>query len=421
MIKLLIIADDFTGGLDTGVQFASRGIRTRVVTDPQVDFRTAADSAQVLVVVAETRHMPPDQAYAAVFQAVQKGVEAGIPSIYKKTDSGLRGNIGAELSAVMDAAGEKRMYFMPAMPALARLTVNGVHYIDSVPVAESVFGRDPFEPVRESNVLRLIGLQTRTPAYSATADTLPAARDGIWVVDARTDADLAAAGRSLARCGALRITAGCAGFASVLPDLLNLEADRPPVCPPLDDGLLVLCGSVNPITQRQLRFAGEHGFTRLHITPEQKLRPGYFSSPEGRAVLAGWQRQSEAQPWLILDANDEDDANTATAAYAAERRMDTETLRSAISSALGDILPAMLQGPKRTLLITGGDTLLQCMNRMHVFQMEPLLEIFPGVVLAQFESGGQTRFAMTKSGGFGQESLLVDIKSRIEAQSQPAQ
>ncbi|MBO5536418.1 MAG: hypothetical protein J6B53_13620, partial [Clostridia bacterium] len=38
MIRLIIIADDFTGGLDTGVQFSQKGIRTRVVTDWKTDY-----------------------------------------------------------------------------------------------------------------------------------------------------------------------------------------------------------------------------------------------------------------------------------------------------------------------------------------------------------------------------------------------
>ena len=32
--KLLVIADDFTGGLDTGVQFARQGIATRIMVHP---------------------------------------------------------------------------------------------------------------------------------------------------------------------------------------------------------------------------------------------------------------------------------------------------------------------------------------------------------------------------------------------------
>ena len=416
MIQLLIIADDFTGGLDTGVQFAQRGIRTRVVTDPHTDLQAAADGAEVLVVVAETRHMPPEQAYDMVYHVVEKGVAMKITSIYKKTDSGLRGNIGAELSAVMNAAGEKRLAFMPAMPSLHRITVGGVHYIDGAPVAESVFGKDPFEPVRESDVAKLIGLQTDVAAISMTWEHIPVDRGGIWIVDAATEEDLQKTGEQLVKAGALRLMAGCAGFASVLPDVLNLSHTGKAECPPMADGLLVLCGSVNPITQRQLHHAEQNGFTRLHILPKQKLTPGYFQSPAGQATLEGWMEQMKAHPWLILDANDENDRNTATAAYASEHHLNTEALRSGISSALGDILPAMLKGPARSLLITGGDTLLQCMNRMQVSQMEPLTEVFPGVVLARFEKNGQTRLVMTKSGGFGQESLLTDIKARIEAQ-----
>ena len=37
MILLFIIADDFTGALDTGVQFAARGIPTQVTVDPEVE------------------------------------------------------------------------------------------------------------------------------------------------------------------------------------------------------------------------------------------------------------------------------------------------------------------------------------------------------------------------------------------------
>ena len=64
MLLLLILADDFTGALDTGVQFAARGIPTRVIVGDKVDF--ASPDAQVLVVDTETRHLPPEQAYAVI-------------------------------------------------------------------------------------------------------------------------------------------------------------------------------------------------------------------------------------------------------------------------------------------------------------------------------------------------------------------
>ena len=76
MILLLIIADDFTGALDTGVQFAARGARTEVVVDPQIDF--SACGADVLVVDTETRHLPAADAYKAVFDLVERARRARV-------------------------------------------------------------------------------------------------------------------------------------------------------------------------------------------------------------------------------------------------------------------------------------------------------------------------------------------------------
>ena len=414
MIRLFIVADDFTGGLDTGVQFAERGIPTRVVTNPDADFEQAARDCQVLVVVAETRHLPAEKAYAMVHGAVEKAVRLNIPFIYKKTDSALRGNIGAELSAALDACGADTLSFLPAMPGIRRVTVGGVHYIDGVPVAESVFGKDPFEPVKKSNIKELLALQTSLPAWNAGPGNLPEEK-GILIVDAETDGDLLRAGRTLKEKGLLRVMAGCAGFAAALPELLGLDAEKKERVPLADGGLFVLCGSVNPITQRQLSCAEQNGFTRIHIQPEQKLNEGYFDTDAGMKALAAWREANEQNPWMILDANDSTDDNAESAAYAKQKGMSMEDVRRCISGALGRILPAILKSRvNKTMLITGGDTLLQCMNRMGVWEMEPLYQVFPGVVLSRFEAGGEARYAITKSGGFGEETLLLDLRKMMK-------
>ena len=82
MLLLLILADDFTGALDTGVQFAACGIPTRVVVGEQVDF--AANDAAVLVVDTETRHLSAAEAYAVIAKLTREAMSAGVFSIYKK-------------------------------------------------------------------------------------------------------------------------------------------------------------------------------------------------------------------------------------------------------------------------------------------------------------------------------------------------
>lgn len=253
MLLLLILADDFTGALDTGVQFAACGIPTRVVVGEQVDF--AANDAAVLVVDTETRHLSAAEAYAVIAKLTREAMSAGVFSIYKKTDSALRGNIGAELSALLKTSGERRLPFLPAFPQIDRVTRDGVHYISGVPVTESPFGIDPFEPVRHARVTELIGEQTDVPAYSfptlKEGEAVPE-QEGILVFDAGSLDDLASTGRALFRNGRPHLMAGCAGFAALLPDLMKMTERRAVTMPKLDHRLLVVCGSVNSITLRQL-------------------------------------------------------------------------------------------------------------------------------------------------------------------------
>ena len=144
MEKLWIIADDFTGALDTGVQFAARGASVRVLPwgDPPED---GAD-AQVLVIDSESRHLSPEAARRAVFRLASLAKERGVSFLYKKTDSALRGNIGSELAAAMEAMGGERLAFVPAYPRLGRTTRGGIHYVDGCPRRRACSGMTPSSP-----------------------------------------------------------------------------------------------------------------------------------------------------------------------------------------------------------------------------------------------------------------------------------
>ena len=86
-MKLLVIADDFTGAVDTGAQFKAKDVLIRVGEEeallPGTDRQT-----QVLILDAETRHMGAEEAYRTIYRIVSRAVELGIPCIYKK--NGLR-------------------------------------------------------------------------------------------------------------------------------------------------------------------------------------------------------------------------------------------------------------------------------------------------------------------------------------------
>lgn len=183
--------------------------------------------------------------------------------------------------------------------------------------------------------------------------------------------------------------------------------------PQLDPRLLVLCGSVNPITLRQMDTAEKAGFTRLRLTPRQKLEPGYWASADGKAALAEIEQMLAANPRCIIETNDAG-GNQLTADYAAARGIDLDGMRVGISGSVGQMFGALFGSEHLgTLLLTGGDTLLQCMNSVGARELEPVCELESGIVLARFTYQGRTRYVITKSGGFGQEDLLVELADRI--------
>ena len=415
---LLIIADDFTGALDTGVQFAARGIKTRVVVG--ADAALTHRNADVLVVDTETRHLPAAKAYEAVERLVRRAGHAGFTYLYKKTDSALRGNVGAELAALLNASGSRQLAFLPAFPQMNRVTKNGVQYIDGVPVTESPFGVDPFEPVRHAAVTELLAEQTDLPAAAfpalAADGNVPTA-NGILIFDAATVEDLRSTGRALLNNGGLHVLAGCAGFGAVLPELLGLggaDVTRPA----LDPRLLVICGSVNAITLAQLDKAEQAGFTRLRLTPHQKLTPDYWYSDEGQAALKKIEETLAAHPYNIIETNDAG-GNEPTTAAADALGLTREAMRVRIAGGIGQLVGAIFASPSvGTLLLTGGDTLLQCMNSVGVHELEPICEMERGVVLARFGCNGTTRYVITKSGGFGQANLLTKLAKQIAADTE---
>ena len=398
MARLMIIADDLTGALDSAVQFTEKGAAVRVLTADCGEF----PEADVLVVNAETRHVPPPDAYAQVFAFVKKAVAHGVPWIYKKTDSGLRGKIGSERAAVMDASGCDVMPFIPAFPKLGRVTRNGIHYMNGVPVAESSFGADPFEPVRESDIRQLLGLQTDHKTY---LNVYEPTEPGIHIYDAERDEDLRRIAETLSADG-LHISGGCAGFGAALAELLGFCGQRKTHWE-TPENLFVVCGSVHPVMISQLVFAAEHGAKRISIPPEQLLT-GISDQLRDEVLTLAKQ-----EGCCILDAAPEHADRVKQ--YARSTGMEEDMLRETIACTLGTAVKDLLaHGLHSTMLCSGGDTLLGMMRALGVTELEPVQELLPGIVLTRFGYGGKHCHVISKSGGFGGIQTIVQIANILK-------
>lgn len=409
MIKLLVLADDFTGSLDTGVQFRAKGTRIRFGSPDHRYFTNLEEDIQVLIVDTESRHLPPEEAAKVIRQVVSDAVAAGVRYIYKKTDSGLRGNIGAELSAALTASGQPILHFIPAYPQIGRTTKNGVHYIKGIPVGESVFAKDPFNPVLYSQVSEVIQSQSST-SVRITGEPLP--EKGIMVHDAENEADLTAIAAKLKENNQLTLLAGCAGFAAVLPELLELELSEDTL-PSFTPRLLTLCGSINPITIEQLEAAESAGMPKINLTVEQKLQENWLETQSGQSTISQWTQIIADHISTVIDCDGLSDPEKLEE-LRQELGLSFEEMRCRIAETMGKITKALLdKGTDATLLITGGDTLLAAMNRLGQEELIPIREITPGVVLSQIRYREHTYNLLSKSGGFGSKDLLAQLQEII--------
>ena len=98
-----------------------------------------------MALTTETRHLDAIAAEAqtqAAIRYVWTDKDDENRRLYKKTDSLLRGNIAAEIKAMLDVVGKRTIVFSPAYPDGRRTTINGVHRIDGQPVTETFAGID---------------------------------------------------------------------------------------------------------------------------------------------------------------------------------------------------------------------------------------------------------------------------------------
>ena len=212
-----VIADDLTGAAELGAIGWRHGLHAEIVRGGK-----PGSAAELVCVDTDSRSCEPKEAAKRAAAAAKMLRAAGAKWIYKKVDSVLRGQVTAEVEAVMRQLKLSRALLLPANPSLGRTIINGEYFLRGRLLHKTEFAHDPHFPRRSSQVLRLVKVPEKFSMRGANGDrALP---DGVIVVgDAETTADVQ---RWTESCDAQMLPAGGAEFFNAL-----LEKSRAGVSP----------------------------------------------------------------------------------------------------------------------------------------------------------------------------------------------
>jgi len=345
-VPLLVTADDRTGALEVGGGIADLGFTVRLAQTP-------ARQDDCLLLDVASRHVDGAEAGRRVAAAHRHAARHRC----HKMDSGLRGNWAHEVAALLGAG--HRVGVIASYPDAGRRCRDGTVYVHGVPVAEGPLGRDPRNPLPSS----------RPADYLRAAGCGDALRDGsVVVLDADDNAELRTA---VQRCHTeSRTPVGASGALAAYAALIR---NRPTAAPPmLPRPALVVCGSLHPLSRRQVA----------------ELPAARFHTSEVDLVAEELRRGNDA---VLATADSAGPIANSTA----------EAMASSVATSVQELLARDVVG---TLVILGGDTAGAILgNRsMHVEGC-----VVTGVPVSRFE--GHDLSIVTKGGSIGDESTLCRI------------
>jgi uncharacterized protein YgbK (DUF1537 family) len=412
--KILIVADDFTGANDTGVQFSKKKLKSLVITDKDNIIRSL-ENCDVLVFDTESRFNDREKAYKKTFDLGQIAKSQKIRCIYKKFDSTFRGNIGAELDGLMDSMEIRNAIVVPAYPSNQRLTKNGMVYVKDQLLEETEISDDPRTPVRKSFIPDILSLQTNkriglidfNDVHEGKQNLIQKVEEHmnnniqIIIIDALNDEDLS---DSLCYSAPKEsvLFAGSPGFAEFLPKYLYPDDEK--------KISIVIAGSVSEVTRKQIEYANERSALTIIDLEVDKLLAGNQSQEMKRIIDIVKVSSVKGDDIIIRSARSKPFVSECIE-LGKKYGLTGSDVSEIIALFLGEIARDIIQVVKiNGILLTGGDTAIKTAQSLKISGTIIHDEIEAGIPYGHFiEDQYRNITIVSKAGGFGSEDAIYRV------------
>lgn len=397
-----IIADDLTGASDTAVKFCHNGYRAKVIIDYN-DLKNSTKGNYVLSMNSDTRECSSDEAYKTVFNITKEIRKKGYTNIYKKIDSALRGNVGAERDAAMNALGIDLAFVVPAIPALGRTIEEGYLNISNDMKKKNIKQIISATSDKKIEIVKIGEIRKSKNEIFSLINKLY--KDGVNIIcfDTETEDDLKKLSETFKIISQNYILAGASGMASYLPLIWSdSEEDKNNAAMNLT---LLVSGSYNRVNYEQMKSISKNKNTLIIYLDSDNIisKPNY----EIEKTMDNLKEAFQINPNIsligigMLDKHEEPDMKES----------------SSVLDLLGTLSKKIIQTYRfANIIATGGETaahIFKCLGAKEIYLLD---EIASGIPVGRLIGGECDQMtAATKSGAFGDPDVFQTILKYLKS------
>jgi D-threonate/D-erythronate kinase len=373
-----VVADDLTGTAEMAAVALRHGLRAEIVhhTKPKGD-------SQVVCIDTDSRSCDVAEAARRASSAANLLWNSGAKWIYKKVDSVLRGQVTAEIEAVMGRLHLNRALLLPANPSLGRVIQDGRYFVRGKPIHKTEFARDVEFPRRVPQVLRLLKMPRRFMIRVSNGSRC-LADDTIVVAEAATAQDV---NDWANRCDAKALPAGGADFFSALLQAEGLSRQMKKAVPSREKSgrEFFVCGSASESTRRFI-IAARRQKTPIFALPRELIWGRELSQPAAKAIARRIVAAFETNNRVILCVGLPLRSN-----FGVAPRLSKSVVEIAAT--------ALKMIPVENIFAEGGATSAELVRKMGWRQLTARQEIAPGI-LAMEVHGRKSALLTIKPGSY---------------------
>ena len=415
------IADDFTGATDLASMLVRHGMRTvQLIGVPGAEVDPG--DAQAVVVALKSRTIPAADAIRQSLAALEWLRSRGAGQIlfkycstFNSTDEG---NIGPVSEALLEALGAAVTIACPALPENGRSVYQGHLFVGEQLLSDSHMRHHPLTPMTDSNLVRVLGRQSRAPVglvpYAVVDQGPDAIRgrlaelraEGIRqaIADAVNERHLVDLGAGAAD---LALITGGSGIAMGLPANFRrqgkLDKSAPAdALPHVEGHAAILSGSCSAATLAQVERHRAAGRPAIALDPVKLAEGG----AEVEDALAFAERHMGQAPVLFSSSAAPEEVARVQA------RLGRDRAGTLVETAMAAIARGLIAQGVRRLVVAGGETSGAVVDGLGVKALKIGPPIDPGVPWTLSLGQPELLLLALKSGNFGAPDFFIKAFER---------